>query len=116
MDRQGIYDKVKAHLLKQGQKARRAGASLDSCFYRGHNGLKCAIGALIPDELYKLSMEQKSVSGLIREYPEVGRLFEVKSAEDLRFLSYLQSIHDNREPEYWKMELKNLALTHGLTP
>jgi hypothetical protein len=53
MTLQETFDKVCVHLLTQLQKS----VFLDSngsmaCAYRGPNGLKCAVGCLIPDELY----------------------------------------------------------------
>lgn len=52
-----------------------------NCMYRGPNGLKCAIGHLIPDELYSPEMEGMSARMVIEgvlEIPltkEQGNLF-----------------------------------------
>ena len=48
---QEVFDVVAKHLLTQNAK------SMDDpwdemCAYRGENGRRCAVGALIPDDLY----------------------------------------------------------------
>lgn len=89
MTPQKIYDTVKAHLIKQG---RRAYSIVDSgCSYRTSNGFKCAVGCLIPDELYTDEMEGVLVVNLIHAYkdvlPEWFCLNEV-------LLGRLQVVHD----------------------
>ena len=44
-----IFETVKAHLLAQGKQAADENGQ---CLYRAPGGLKCAVGCLIPDELY----------------------------------------------------------------
>ncbi len=39
----------------------------DACKYRGPNGLKCAVGYWIPDEIYEKSFEGRSLKLLIGE-------------------------------------------------
>lgn len=48
LSKQEIFDRTAAHLLAQGEPASISG----DCMYRTPNGLKCAVGALIPDEVY----------------------------------------------------------------
>ena len=55
---QEIFDTIAVHLLKQGV---RSVNSYGVCLYRGPNGLRCAISALIPDELYMPEIENVSV-------------------------------------------------------
>lgn len=123
MNRQQVYDKVRQHLLKQGAK------SVDgfSCVYRSDNGMKCAIGALIPDWLYdKLDKEGQAVEGedviaLLQE-PEIQALFDFEPNEDIEdgpmssLLTSLQSIHDTYEPHEWDWRLRDVARNHGLEP
>ncbi len=52
--KQQIFDKVVTHLFKQ--KIPSIG-SCGECSYRGNNGLKCALGIFIPDEIYNNNME-----------------------------------------------------------
>lgn len=54
MTEQEIFDKVAEHLQKQGHRALNEDGV---CVYRGKNGTKCAVGALIPDELYDSKIE-----------------------------------------------------------
>lgn len=54
MTNQEIFDKVATHLLSQGKRSALGGVG---CAYRGDGGLQCAIGCLIPDELYRYELE-----------------------------------------------------------
>lgn len=95
MTAQEAFDKVTAHLLEQ--KARsvisdspdRPVPGGKTCCYRGENGMKCAIGALIPDEMYSPDMEFNTAAGLIFKFQELpfSHLSE-------RFLTHLQEVHD----------------------
>ena len=63
------------------------------CQYRGEDGAKCAVGWLIPDDLYHPHMEGKSVLRLFADHPELQEepLFK---AWPKRFLCELQEVHD----------------------
>jgi len=103
VNRQEVFDKVATHLLTQKRKSM---GSSNLCMYRGPNGLKCAIGCLIPDDLYNKSIEYSNSFNLpvhILDY--IG----VKERSDRYFLSNLQRIHDNHEPPMWKHKLKEFA-------
>ena len=63
---QELFDTAIIHLRKQGQKS----VSMDyapgyTCRYRSPEGLKCPIGVLIPDTVYKPEMEEKSFDMLL---------------------------------------------------
>jgi hypothetical protein len=88
---QEIFDRVAAHLITQGKQAMDEG----SCAYRGANDTSCAVGCLIPDDLYLSSMENRTFTQLVRNYP---RLEEVFSPESYPLLRELQSLHDNTDP------------------
>jgi hypothetical protein len=126
MDRQAIFDKVKRHLLKQGCKSMEDDKSAITrwCMYRGPRGLKCAIGALIPDDLYDPAMEMKSIGQLLRSW-EWGAAIEKAtgassdSAADVGFLSKLQNVHDTAPTGpfflvHCQEELKSVATEFGL--
>lgn len=83
---QEIYDEVVTFLVKQGKRASGQG----SCMYRTENGLKCAIGCLIPDELYKYDMEGPGIVTLLNSFPELDFL-----SPHVSLLVSLQSAHDN---------------------
>ena len=70
MTQQEIFDTVLAHLRKQG-KASMSGA--DSCRYRGPDGTACAVGCLIPDELYDPLIEGADSTSIFKDCPPFGR-------------------------------------------
>ena len=109
MDMQTAYNTAKAHLLAQGKKA------VDDdgcCAYRTRDGLKCAIGCLIPDAEYLPAMENKT----IKSFPNFG--LEVSSLAGLpsQFLDELQMVHDNGVVAHWPERLTRLALRYNLIP
>jgi hypothetical protein len=89
MTEQEIFDTVALHLIKQGKQSIDAD---DNCLYRGPEGLKCAIGCLIPDELYLSKMECHGVSHLFVNYVSLNFLQPFDA-----LLNDLQRAHD-REP------------------
>lgn len=117
MNRQKTYDTVKAHLLKQGERSVGPG---DMCMYRGPNGLKCAIGCLIPDELYDPKMEYVgSIDRVLERFFMLEGFLEVENAEDERFLTALQQAHDARpstarRPVNFEQRLDLVAARFGL--
>lgn len=73
---------VARHLLTQKEQSMCLGA----CAYRGLNGRTCAVGVLIPDELYSPEFEDKRVG-------EVLFMLGVET-EHTDLLQRLQYIHD----------------------
>lgn len=105
---QEVFDTVAKHLLNQG----RISESPDgSCGYRGQDGMKCAIGVLIPDDLFREEMEGVTVEKLIPLYSDIGSLF---SRVDTGLLNRLQLVHDTIDPYSWKQELRFLASRYDL--
>ena len=107
---QQIFTKVKNHLL--GQMKRSMGTVPTHgyiCFYQGKGNLKCAIGCLIPDDIYQKDMEGKSVTELLEEFPVVSTYLGSATQGRLIFLTRLQDIHDLEPPKVWKEKLKALA-------
>ena len=107
MTNQEIFTKVKNHLLTQNRKATEWGI----CRYRTTNGLKCAVGCLIPAEEYTDSIELVTVDLLC-----CGgiRGFDYLKQFDKSFLRRLQVIHDNVAVENWENELKAFARLENL--
>ena len=101
---QTVFNIVSTHLLTQGMKSRNA---FGTCAYRGENGMKCAAGALIPDDQYKPEIENVLWTDLVSE-KIVSRRFVNEIAE-------LQQIHDlgDSDPEEcvagWKKKLIKFA-------
>ena len=90
MNSQEIFDTVAKHLFTQGHQSKRAGRT--TCAYRGEGSDMCAIGCMIPENMYDHKMEGKSVASIMMNYPEVGLLFANAS---LTMLKDLQTLHDN---------------------
>ena len=70
MTPQEVFDTVVAALVKQGRKslAENGDPSISKdCRYRGDDGLKCAIGHLIPDDEYAEWMEGMGTTTLLLE-------------------------------------------------
>jgi hypothetical protein len=117
MNRQEIFDVCAKHLLTQKAKSYMDSprGPLVSCAYRGRNGNKCAVGALIPDDKYNINMEG-SIGTLI-EMVEQGRFDldrTVFTSDNDEFLGDLQVIHDFNDIEAWPDRLKAFAKEYNL--
>lgn len=111
MTKQETFDTVIAHLRKQGKQSREG----SRCKYRGPNGLKCAVGCLIPDEQYSEWMEDFSLLDRRDGHKtEVGFVVE-KLGHDVDLCQRLQWIHDEFGVEAWEERFANLAEGLGLT-
>ena len=128
MTKQEIFDTVLTHLRKQGGPSWSAG---DGCRYRGLDGTSCAVGCLIPDELYDPLIEGVEV-GLIFEavvpyhllnraqelLPIYGRIANHLGAEHSLLLHELQEAHDialfSSGLAAWEEEMRRIARDFGL--
>ena len=121
MKTQRMFDKVAEHLLNQNE---RCGDDVEgTCFYRmrtqDHRNLKCAVGAIIPDERYEPKYEMNGVVGLSITFPEslsdslsqVGSVFWLAQ---MPVLISLQQLHDNLEPAKWAVGLSYIAECYHL--
>lgn len=88
MNNQIVFNDVVKHLFKQGKQSLSIG---NLCSYRGTDNTKCAIGCLIPDELYDSSMERRSIKDLIFSINNIKNLFKDVNKE---MLYDLQQCHD----------------------
>ena len=88
MDTQTVVDKVLQHLWDQGE----CSYNESGCAYRGANGTKCALGILIPDELYHPDMEGLSFHQLCRKFDAVAYLPEICAIVPVG--ATLQDLHD----------------------
>jgi hypothetical protein len=100
---QEIFDYVVDHLRRQGVAALNLG---EECVYRNLKGQTCAVGCLIPDELYNEDLEEQ---GVITNYfwKAIG-LDKPKNTEKLTLLQDLQLAHDAGVPN-WDKNLRNVA-------
>ena len=85
---QKLFDAMLAHLRAQGKPAVARLDMIDKCLYRTDDGLKCALGALIPDELYQPGFELADTS-------EVLDQLALKDQDHRNFLTAAQNrLHD----------------------
>lgn len=117
LTKQQIYDKVKKHLLKQGEKSMVS----DRCMYRTQRGgkiLKCALGCIIQEKDYDSSIEGISPLTYSFTSSRVDKLWSIlpmkRNEENSIFLTNLQRIHDLNAPELWEQSLKSFAHKEGL--
>ena len=92
---QEIFDLVVEHLFTQGRPAYDGNRG---CMYRTHDGLRCAVGVLIPDDFYDPAFEKNIAATVIQE------LFDADLAdwrEHEYLLNALQLAHDKclRDPD-----------------
>jgi len=80
------------HLLKQGRpsyRRRRDGRIV--CLYRGPDGTSCAIGGVLPDDLYKRSFDKNPINASQLLEKVIGK----KAATALGYAAdQIQRIHD----------------------
>lgn len=118
MNQQDIFDKVLNGIRKQGKLSTVKGLSGKvMCRYRTADGLKCAAGHLIPDDVYEASMEGARISAYIPRLVEKG--VEAFFGSN-RYLVYeLQRIHDSAANQdsplkQWEREMETYASIHAL--
>lgn len=106
------------HLAHQGQKSTNEvdNERPPGCSYR-HNGLKCAAGFWIPDELYTLTLEGKGVTHYrVRESldPQIEWTVELFS-----MLEKLQAFHDSSyvwfSPEAFYAAMMQFIYDHDIS-
>ncbi len=100
---QEVFNIVYKHLLKQNKQSLDG----DQCLYR-HGDLKCAAGALIPDEAYDNErFEGFGWGSLVRK--------ELVPNDHCQLIADLQSIHDDVDVVDWKHTLEELADRRNLS-
>lgn len=109
--KQETFDAVARHLLTQGRKSMRARESegkRDVCAYRGSDGVKCAVGCLIPDGFYRPSFEGWNVDD-----DDIMKMLR-KLGHHSGLCRSLQTVHDARNVGEWPRWLIAVAHVHGL--
>jgi hypothetical protein len=111
---QQVFNRVAAHLLKQG----RAAINNDGlCRYRALDGEQCAFGCIIPDELYDPIIEGRPATHLLQEklFREQLGLINV----DTRLIDKLQLAHDRTLRRYsikeWREHMRGIAVIWSLS-
>lgn len=109
IDKQKIFDQCVRGLASQDYQRSTSGGT---CQLRGRWGRKCALGWLIPDDMYAPKMEFHPVlyaTEIITGAPS-------HDCEPMEFLMELQNAHDFGEtPTSMCSTLCNIARDHGLT-
>lgn len=123
LTRQQIFNKITKHLLKQNKFS----GNPKRPQYHAKNGLKCAIGCLIPDELYHSIIEGVGIDNREMDMSESTSFFNKESAliqilmesgikiDDFDLISDLQVVHDDEPVDTWIKCLNNVAFEHGLS-
>ena len=112
MNKQEIFDTVVAHLRKQGKKAQHTtDDGVTTCRYRTDDGLKCAAGCLMPDEVYSSDMEGQRcfASDLLARLPRA--LVDVFESD---VLHELQNLHDHDPVSMWETRFAEIAEIYEL--
>lgn len=104
MNRKEIFNKVKTHLLKQNARCVKAG----TCEYQNDDGLRCAIGGIMPDDHPALKVGG-TVRSILMRFPDLQKIWGVENEEDIQFLLNLQAIHDQYKPADWEEELNAIT-------
>ena len=113
-----LYTKVRKHLLTQGVRSTYTNKyDVDTCAYRSKEGhLSCAVGCLIKDEYYNVTLESHAADYTDVVYAVQQSLgYKGLSSKDVDLLIRLQGIHDNRKPDTWKVHLDKVAEEFGIT-
>ncbi len=103
---QEVFDKVVSHLRSQGGPAVNEEGT---CMYRAPGGKKCAVGCMIPDDVYSKNMECRLVSSIIDAYSALSDL-----QDHVVLLEELQEIHDQVDPSEWEIAFEAMTASHGL--
>lgn len=110
MTNQEAFTIMVQHLRKQGVRSTKPGGTRSTddylCYYRAGK-LKCAVGALIPDEQYHPGMEGLPVRLVQRNWP-------VLKGISPGLLSSMQNLHDKVDPEKWEGQFPLLAQDYKL--
>lgn len=122
MNIQEIFNKIVTHLREQNCKSYDPNRA--SCMYRGPNGTKCAVGCLIPDEIYSREMEGRNFQFLVLAtdlfdsipwLKDAKKTNSIEEVEDyLRLIQILQRVHDNIPVEKWETQFMLLAQRFNL--
>jgi len=93
MSPQEVFETIARHLFTQGVQAK----ANTVCLYRGDNGTKCAVGCLIPDDMYNPDMEEMALYRIV-ENAKQSDIFRLPGYffDDSVYhvLEAMQTVHD----------------------
>src|SRR6185369_17355290 len=111
MTNQEMFDKMCQGLRAQGWQQSRN--DFAKCSYRGKDGLKCAAGHLMPDDVYQTAFDLGNAT--VSMLPERVRTAMGVDSGNLLFVSSAQSAHDGGYlPEEMVQRFKILAKQYSL--
>jgi len=111
MTTQEAYDQIQAFFSATG-----ASLSMDAnsqCYYRhpDNSAVRCAVGCLIPDNLYDQSFEGDAVGAIIADSDPIAQLF----GGIVAFLGDVQIAHDeSKDVVAFLDRLESVADDHGV--
>jgi len=115
--KQEAFDKIVTHLAQQKVKSMLGGSF--QCLYRGSIGRKCAIGALLSDELATSCDADggASISGIWDRAKEELALSDASEDDSQRFYIRMQDAHDTGDNvKQIQHSLNVVAANHNLDP
>jgi len=107
---QEMFDVSTVHMIRQGRRAVSEDVG-GTCLYRTEDGLKCAVGILIPDSEYEPWMDTAgSILEVLKTAQRENRMTPVLSGlqEHSQLLIRLQEAHDHAA--LWEDSMSGLAL------
>ncbi len=105
LSQQETFNYIVNHLRKQGRKSMRYINCCSECVYRGPDGTKCAVGFLIPDDIYLSCIEGYSVDYLYQ--------FGI-NLPYIDLLKDMQAVHDCLPVDDWERGFEETAQSYGL--
>lgn len=127
---QEAYERIRTYFTRPDAVLARNPMS-GTCYYRDSEGNKCAVGCLIPDELYDKQLsenvtlgskiEGKNMNAAIEAHEELRDLLNGLSPEGRKkraFLAEAQGHHDSTSTnsvEEFIVKLDATAIAYGLT-
>ena len=108
---QELFNRVKTHLLNQGERADSdvQNAGIYECVYHSSSGLKCAIGCLITDEVYRPSMEGEDINDDL-VYNGLRDSGIDMSGKTVSILRKMQHVHDCADPSEWSESIDRVEM------
>ena len=114
LTKQTAYEQIRAYFTRPGAELSRDEVDdfdgIAKCYYRHPDDNRaCAIGCLVPDELYRAVWEGLSALAVMDYLPDL------LAREDEHFYQTAQALHDNADDvAHFLRRLDVLAADHGL--
>tara|TARA_R110002153_G_scaffold1347_7_gene6974 strand:- start:11 stop:361 length:351 start_codon:yes stop_codon:yes gene_type:complete len=109
-----IFYKVEKHLLKQNERSVANGVA---CRYRNDQGLTCAVGCLMSDDMYDYSFEGERVTDkyIMEALTPIVGVNKDKRRLKLFLLRELQIVHDDSSVVDWAAGLAQVKQDFGIS-